>query len=98
MFGDGATAHIRVLPTSDAKKFVSEKTKIMATRVSHERLARTTFPNASGETARYAMMKPGTCAILLHYRGPQVPDTGELPADGITTFYLIEAVEYQEHE
>jgi hypothetical protein len=34
----------------------------------------------------------------MHYRGPQVPDSGEVPLGGMVTFYLIETEEYQEAE
>lgn len=95
MFGEGATCHIRAIAQDEARKLVNEETRIVATRVSHERLAKNQFPEASGETARYAMLKPGTNAIHLHYRGPQVPDTGEMPLSGMVTFYLVEATEYQ---
>lgn len=98
MFGERATSHIRIITTEEARRLVDHDTKIVATRVSHERLAKSQFPNASEETARYAMLKPGTCAIHLHYRGPQVPDTGEMPAGAMVTFYLIETEEYAEPE
>jgi len=98
MFGEKATAHIRIVTAEEAASLVDENTRIVATRVSHERLARTQFPGASEETARYAMLKPGTNAIHLHYRGPQVPESGEMPIGGMVTHYLIETEEYQEHE
>lgn len=98
MFGEGATAHIRVIELDEALALVDENTKISASRISHEQLARHTFPGASSTVARYAMLKPGTNAILIHYRGPQVPESGEIPAGGTVTTYLIEAEEYQEHE
>lgn len=98
MFGDGATAHIRILPTSDAKKLVDEKTKIVASRVSHELLARKEFPDAAEGVRRYATLAPGKSAILVHYRGPAVPESGEMPDRGLLTHYLIEVEEYQEPE
>lgn len=98
MFGEKASAHIRIVSKEEAEKLVGPSTPVVATRVSHERLAKSQFPNASSDTARYAGLKPGTDAIHIHYRGPQVPDTGELPLDGMVTFYLIEADEYEEAE
>jgi hypothetical protein len=98
MFGMGATAHIKPITLDDARKLVDAETRISATRVSHDRLARLNFPGAHEETARYAQLKPGTSAIHMHYRGPQVPDTGEIPIGGMVTFYLVEAEEYQEAE
>ncbi len=44
------------------------------------------------------MLKPGTSAVHIHYRGPQVPESGEMPVGGMITIYLIEAEEYQELE
>lgn len=67
MFGEGATVHIRVLDLDEALGMVDENTKISASRISHEQLARHTFPEASATVARYAMLKPGTNALLLHY-------------------------------
>lgn len=98
MFGEGATAHIRAIDKAEADRLIGSDTRISATRVSHERLARSQFPGAAEETARYALLKPGTCAIHLHYRGPQVPDTGEMPFGGMVTLYLIEVDEYQDLE
>ena len=98
MFGEGATAPVKIITHDEAEALVDEHTKIVATRPSHERLARLQFPGASDETARYAMLKPQTNAVHLHYRGPQVPDSGEIPTGGMVTFYLIEAEEYQPPE
>ena len=98
MFGEQATAHIKIVPKEEAESYVTEHTRIVATRVSHDRLARNQLPGANEETARYAMLKPGVTAIHLHYRGPQIGDDGKLPISGMCTFYLIEVEEYQEHE
>ncbi|WP_380874275.1 hypothetical protein ACFB49_46850 [Sphingomonas sp. DBB INV C78] len=95
MFGEGATAHIKIIEAEEARSLVDTDTKIVATRVSHDRLAHAQLPGASEETARYAMLKPGVCAIHLHYRGPQVGDDGKLPVGSMVTFYLIEVEEYQ---
>jgi hypothetical protein len=94
MFGEAASAHIRIISKDEAGSLVDEGTKIVATRTSHERLARNQFPHAGEETARYAMLKPGVNSIHLHYRGPQVPDSGDVPLGGMVTFYLIETTEY----
>ena len=98
MFGEAASAHVKIISAQEAAALVNEQTKIVATRTSHERLARSQFPAASEETARYAMLKPGVNAIHLHYRGPQVPDSGELPTGGMVTFYLVETEDYQPPE
>ncbi|MDP9412721.1 MAG: hypothetical protein M3Q08_01230 [Pseudomonadota bacterium] len=96
MFGEGATAHIKIITPDVAKTLVGADTKIVATRVSHDRLARNQFPAAAPDTSRYAVLKPGTTAIHIHYRGPQVPESGELPVGGMITNYLIEVEDYQE--
>jgi hypothetical protein len=98
MFGDGATVHIKAVHTDEAQGYVSEDTTIVATRVSHDRLARNTFPNAADEVTRYATLKPGVNAIHVHYRGPSVPEDGRIPIGGMVTCYLIEVEEYQAHE
>jgi hypothetical protein len=66
MFGEAATSHICIISKEEAEGLVSDATKIVAIRPSHERLAKTHFPYASGETSRYAMLKPGVNAIHLH--------------------------------
>lgn len=96
MFGEKATSHIRLIDREAANHLVNGTTRIVASRVAHERLARNQFPNASEETARYATLKPDTCAILVNYRGAPVPDDGSLPPGGQVLFYLIEVEEYQE--
>lgn len=98
MFGERATAHIKIIAKDEATALISERTKIVATRVSHDRLARNQLLGADRETARYAMLNPGVTAIHLHYRGPQIGDDGHLPASGMVTFYLIEVEEYLEPE
>lgn len=90
MFGDGATVNIRRIEADEAVRLVDVGTKIMASRVSHERLARSTFPSVAGPAARYAMLGPGKNAIHLHYRGPQIPESGAMPAGGSINYYLIE--------
>lgn len=95
MFGEGATCHIRAIAHDEASSLINDTTRIVATRTSHERLAKKQFPGASDEVARYATLSPSTNAIHIHYRGPPVPDSGELPLTGVVTFYLIEATEYQ---
>lgn len=98
MFGERATVHIKAITVDDAAKGVNRNTKIMATRVTHERLARGQFPHADQTATRYASLTPGTTALHLLYRGPPVPDSGELPIGGALTPYLIEVEEYQEQE
>jgi hypothetical protein len=95
MFGEKATSHIRIIPTDEARALIDQDTKVVATRLSHERLARHQLPGAHPETHRYAMLKPGVNALSLHYRGPQIPDNGDIPLGAMVTFYLIEVEEYQ---
>ena len=64
--------------------------KVVATRVSNDRLARNRLPGAERETARYASLVPGVTASHLHYRGPQTGDDGQLPVSGLVKFYVIE--------
>lgn len=97
MFGAGMTVHIKPIPMEEAQSLISQQTRIMATRVSHERLARIQFREA-GDLTRYADLKPGMNAIHLHYRGGQISDSGEMPADAIVTPYLIETEPYVEAE
>lgn len=94
MFGEAATAHVKLISIEEARALVSSDTRIMATRVTHERLARNQFPNAGDEVTRYANLKPGTNAIHLQYRGPMIPDDGSLPVGGVVSAYLIEVEEY----
>jgi hypothetical protein len=96
MFGERATAHIKIIPQEVAQSLLGEETRVVATRVSHDRLARTQLPGAHHETARYAQLKPGIMAIHLHYRGPAIGEDGRMPVGGMCTFYLIDVEEYQE--
>ena len=96
MFGEKATIHIRAIPHDEAQRHVDPSTRVVATRVSHERLAKAQFPNSADELARYANFKPATSAVLLSYRGPPVPDDGSVPVGGSVMFYLIEVEQYQE--
>jgi len=96
MFGEKATAHIKIVDAAKAQSHVDNRTKIVATRVNHDRLARTQLPGCDPETARYGMLKPGVTAVHLHYRGPQVGDDGIVPIGGMVTFYLIEVEDYHE--
>lgn len=95
MFGEGATAHIRIITTEEARKLVGPSTRVVATRPSHERLARNQFEPMAEETVRYAQLRPGTSAVHLHYRGPQVPDSGDMPLGSMITYTLIETEAYQ---
>src|SRR5262245_59192442 len=98
MFGTGATAHIKVVEADEARHLVGEGTRIVATRVSHERLDRRQLPSAAAEVGRYATLNAGTTALHLHYRGPMIGEDGEMPVGGMVTFYLIEVEAYQEPE
>lgn len=96
MFGEKATCHIKIISQDDARELISSKTKVVATRVTHDRLARQQLPGADPETARYANLKAGVRAISMHYRGPHINDNGDLPLGGQCTFYLIDAEDYYE--
>lgn len=98
MFGEGATVHMKIVDNATAQELVDANTAIVATRPTHERLARNCFPGAREETARYATMKPGVCALHLHYRGPPIPDSGAMPIGGMVNFYLIDVDDYQQDE
>jgi predicted ATP-binding protein involved in virulence len=95
MFGRAATAHIKVIEESEAKELVTERSRILATRAAHERLARNLFPNASDNLVRYVEMKPGESAIVLQYKGPALSLDGHVPEGGTVVYYLIETEEYQ---
>lgn len=96
MFGTMATAHLRLVAREEADAWVTENTKIVASRASHERLAKLQFPGAAEALQRYGTLDPGKNAILISYRGPPAPDTGIVPDTGTVLFYLIEVEEYQE--
>lgn len=95
MFGEKASIYLKVIGEDEAQALIHKHTQIIATRITHERLARGLFPNA-GQTARYANLTPGTVSIHIHYRGPMIPDSGEIPFGGMVTYFLIEVEEYQE--
>lgn len=98
MFGEKATAHIKIISKEEALSHIDESTRVVATRVTHDRLARTQLSGMNDEPARYAQLKPGVNAIHLHYRGPAIADDGHLPIGGMCTYYLIEVEDYQEHD
>jgi hypothetical protein len=60
MFGTGAAAHIKPITLQEARKLGDAETRVSATRVSHDRLARIKFPNVHEDTARYAQFKSGS--------------------------------------
>lgn len=96
MFGDAASVHIKLIGEEEARRLVTEDTKIVATRGTHERLARIQFPHASQEFSRYASLRDGVNAIIIHYRGPPLSDSGDLPPSAVVSFYLVEVETYQE--
>lgn len=98
MFGARGTCHIQLMTVEEARRLVDADTKIMASRVTHERLARNQFPGVSPDVVRFAELKPGVNALHLHYRGPMIGDDGLLPPGGFVQCYLIEAEEYVEAE
>jgi len=96
MFGEKASIYMRQVSKDEAKSKISDETRIIATRESHENMARNLFGDR--DTARYADMGPDKSAILIHYRGPPVGDDGHTPKGGTLTFYLIETEPYEEPE
>jgi hypothetical protein len=65
MFGEKASAHFKLISREDAAKMVGPNTEVIATRVSHDRLARKQLPGAREETGRYARLRerwPGKTA------------------------------------
>jgi hypothetical protein len=98
MFGDRATTHIRLVDRDEAMRLASDRTQVVATRFTHERLAKLQFPHSSNVPTRYANMRPGVNAIAIHYRGAPLPDSGEVPPGSVVTFYLIEVEDYQDAE
>lgn len=94
MFGHASTVHIRLIPTNEARGYVDERTRIMATRPQHQALAQATFPQTR-EVVRFVDLKPGTTAIQLHYRGPPLGMDGVMPDGAVVSCYLIEVEEYQ---
>jgi len=102
MFGDMASVHqMKIENLGLVQGLVGPNTQIVATRPSHENLARKFFGSEIRST-RFADMAPAhdsfKSAILLHYRGAPISDDGLIPEGGTVTFYLIEAEEYQEPE
>lgn len=95
MFGHKATVHISIITLDEAKDMVTNMTRLMATRVTHEQLGRKLFPQIR-ETTRYADLSPGITALHLHYRGPPIGPDGSMPEGAVVTPYLIEVEEFQE--
>ena len=98
MFGEAASAHISFVSSEAASDLVDNNTKIVANRVSRERLARAMLPGASAKISRYATRRRGVNAIQLHFRGLRVPGDGQMPTGGMVTYYLTEADECQQAE
>lgn len=96
MFGVKASIHMKIVTKTEAQKLVNEGTAIVSTRISHENMANNLFPCEN--KSRFADMRPGRSAILLHYRGPPVDDDGAIPDGGEVTYYLVESEDYAEEE
>ncbi len=97
MFGDRASIHQMVVSAEVAKGLIGPATQIVATRASHENLAKLVFGQDMRVT-RFADMVPEKSAILVHYRGAPIGDDGVPPEGSTVTFYLVESEEYQEPE
>lgn len=95
MVGEKASLHIRALQVHEAQALVDGNTKILATRIPHERLARGMFPNADPELARFVSLKDGVNALFLQYKGPQLGEDGKIPFGATVIPYLIEVENYQ---
>ncbi len=97
MFGDRASIHQMTMPIEDALALIDHSTtQIVATRASHENLAKNLFGDL--RTTRFADMAPDKSAIFIHYRGAPIADDGVIREGGVVTLYLIESEEYQEYE
>lgn len=95
MFGGRASIHIETLDKDNAAAFVGEDTAIVATRASHENMAKNLFGDAQPVT-RFADCRPGRSALVIHYRGSQVPDDGTIPADGVVTIFRVDVEDFIE--
>ena len=96
MFGERATAHIKIVSEREALERIGSETQIVATRESHENMAKGLFGDR--RVVRQADMGPEKSAICLIYRGPPVPDSGVVPKGATMVYYLIEVEEYYEEE
>ena len=96
MFGSAASVYIREVEADVAKKAMNGETPVVANRDSHRNMAANLFGNRPN--VRYADMQPGKSAIIIHYRGPAVPDDGTIPDEGSVSFYHIESEEYLDPE
>lgn len=92
MFGESASIFMRTVPKKEAKELIGSETQIVATRESHENLAKNLF--GPYRVIRSADLSPDRSAILIHYRGPPVQDDGHTPKGAVLTYYLIEVEEY----
>jgi len=96
MFGTAASIHQKEVTLDEAKALIGPSTTLIATRKSHENMAKRVFGDLAVE--RFADMHPEKSAILLHYRGVPLSDEGTVPADATVTLYLIESEEYLDEE
>lgn len=96
MFGGEATAHIKIVSEREALERIGPETQIVATRESHENMAKGLFGDR--RVVRQADLGPEKSAICLIYRGPPVPDNGVVPKGATIKYYLIEVEEYYEDE
>lgn len=96
MFGSKASIHMEEVSLETAKCLLGPATQIVATRPSHENMAKQLFGDM--RVTRFADMTEGTTALVLHYRGAPIDDTGTVPEGGVVTVYLVEADSYQELE
>ena len=95
MFGGRASVHLETLDTDSAASFVGPDTAIVATRPSHENMAKNLF-GAGQPVTRFADCRPGRTALVIHYRGSQVPEDGTIPADGNITVFRVDVEDFIE--
>ena len=96
MFGEKSTAHIKIVSEREALERIGPETQIVATRESHENMAKGLFGDR--RVVRQADLGPERSAICLIYRGPPVPDNGTVPKGAKIVYYLVEVEEYYEDE
>ena len=97
MFGPKASIHLQELTLEAAKCLLGMNTKIVATRNTHEALAKRTFGEAI-EVVRFADMTPDHSAIVMHYRGAALKDDEAVPEGSTITYYLVESEDFIEEE
>jgi hypothetical protein len=94
MFGNAISLYMKTITEDEAKSHVDDSTQIVASRESHSNMAARLFGQRN--SIRHADLGPDRSAILIHYRGKPVCDSGIIPPDAVITYYLLETEEYTE--